>query len=160
MSYTSIGKFTPEEVLPFVVKPAIMTDLLKRKVHHSDPEWCEKCERAFLGHSVKMTSARYRLFLTKGLKCVECGIEGTYFSLERDHGEKSGRFHFNLYGIDKKGIPVMITKDHIVPKSKGGGSSLKNLQTMCIRCNAKKADSGPGEKVKITHKVKYREAEK
>ena len=140
MSYISIGKFSPEEVLPFVVFGETTRELLKRRIRHNDLEWKEKCERLFLGNSVKMTSMRYRLFATKGLKCVKCGIEGSFFSLEKCHSEKSDRFHFNLYGIDKKGRPVLMTKDHIQPKAKGGLNSLKNLQTMCVNCNAKKAD--------------------
>lgn len=33
-----------------------------------------------------------------------------------------------------------MTKDHIMPKSKGGADSLSNYQTMCLPCNEAKAD--------------------
>jgi 5-methylcytosine-specific restriction endonuclease McrA len=34
-----------------------------------------------------------------------------------------------------------MTKDHIVPKSKGGKDMLSNTQTMCVICNTKKGDT-------------------
>ena len=33
-----------------------------------------------------------------------------------------------------------MTKDHIIPKSKGGKNELSNYQTMCTYCNNEKAD--------------------
>lgn len=94
-------------------------------------------------HEVKMTSARYHLF-KNSVKCVGCGIEGKYFALERNfkqqHNGRS-RHHFNLYSINQHGHEVMMTKDHIVPKSKGGSNSMKNYQTMCRSCNAAKKDA-------------------
>ena len=38
-----------------------------------------------------------------------------------------------------------LTLDHLVPRSKGGTSSWKNLVTACKHCNAKKGDYSPGE---------------
>jgi len=35
--------------------------------------------------------------------------------------------------------------DHVIPRSKGGGSNWKNLATACKPCNAKKGDSTPEE---------------
>ena len=36
-----------------------------------------------------------------------------------------------------------LTIDHVVPRSKGGGTNWKNLITACKNCNAKKGDSTP-----------------
>jgi hypothetical protein len=49
----------------------------------------------------------------------------------------------NLYAIDKNGNEILMTKDHIVPKSKGGANALYNYQPMCSHCNAEKADVMP-----------------
>lgn len=85
-----------------------------------------------------MSSLRYHVF-KKSNVCCKCGLEGKYFIKERDSNVK--RYHFNLYAIDSDGNEVLMTKDHIIPKSKGGSDNLNNLQTMCTNCNFKKADS-------------------
>lgn len=94
----------------------------------------------FNGHLVNMASDRYKLFATKGTKCVNCGIEGQFFALER-HEHDVGH-HFNLYAVDAIGQEVLMTKDHIVPKALGGPNNLKNYQTMCVRCNKDKGVGG------------------
>ena len=33
-----------------------------------------------------------------------------------------------------------MTKDHVIPKAKGGVDRLRNYQTLCFDCNKKKAD--------------------
>jgi len=86
------------------------------------------------GDMIKGNSQRYQLFFTKGMKCICCGIEGKFFAKERTAGRKDS-YHLNLYGIDKKGDEVLITKDHIVAVSNGGKNHLSNYQTMCMKCN-------------------------
>ena len=39
--------------------------------------------REFHNISINMTSQRYQLFKVKGITCVNCGIEGKYFAIER-----------------------------------------------------------------------------
>lgn len=126
--YKRIGQYTLAEVLPFV-------ELSNRN---------DKVKRDYDGHMVKMGSQRYQLFATKGVTCVECGIEGIYFGLERIDNKNQNMerisYHFNLYGL-RNGKEVLITKDHIVPKSKGGKNHLINYQVMCFDCNLEKADT-------------------
>lgn len=90
------------------------------------------------GELINMASDRYKLFFDNR-KCVSCGIEGKYMAMER--GEKDISYHFNMYGIDNNGNEILMTKDHVVPKSKGGKDCLSNLQTMCKPCNEKKNDN-------------------
>lgn len=95
----------------------------------------------FDGDPLKANSQRYTLFFTKGFKCVKCGIEGKYFAKERDPSSNSNKYHLNLYALDENGKEVLMTKDHIIPKSKGGKNKLENYQTMCCRCNNNKGDN-------------------
>ena len=104
------------------------------------------------GYKVNPKSLRYQTF-NKDLACANCGIKGRFLALERclsdkggNEGEKEGQgFHLNLYGIDEMGREVLMTKDHIIPKSKGGPDSLDNLQTMCTYCNEEKGDKLPND---------------
>ena len=89
------------------------------------------------GDLVKMTSQRYKLF-NKSTICVTCGCEGTFFVKEKHRNDEL--YHLNLYAI-VDGFAVLMTKDHIIPKSKGGKNHLTNYQTMCQPCNQEKADT-------------------
>ena len=91
------------------------------------------------GDEIYGNSDRYKCFFTKGIKCSCCGIEGKFFAKEKTEG--LGRYHLNLYAIDESGDEVLMTKDHIIPKSKGGKNQLDNYQTMCVKCNSKKGNS-------------------
>lgn len=91
------------------------------------------------GDKIKGNSQRFQTFFTKGLKCACCGIEGKYFGKEKDFN--AARYHLNLYALDESGNEVLMTKDHIVPRSKGGASELHNYQTMCVKCNIAKGSN-------------------
>lgn len=91
------------------------------------------------GDKIKGNSQRLQTFFTKGLKCACCGIEGKYFGKEKDFN--AARYHLNLYALDESGNEVLMTKDHIVPRSKGGASELYNYQTMCVKCNMAKGSN-------------------
>jgi 5-methylcytosine-specific restriction endonuclease McrA len=93
------------------------------------------------GDSVRVTGVRLRSFAEHGVTCVTCGLVGTFFAKEK--GGNDTRFHLNLYAIDENGKEVLMTRDHIIPRSKGGSEGIENMQTMCSRCNGKKADKLP-----------------
>lgn len=92
------------------------------------------------GFKVRPVSLRYKTFYQKGCKCVVCGKEGTHFKLCGDSATQ--RRHFNLYADDG----TLMTKDHIVPKSRGGQDLVSNMQTMCTTCNAAKGNDFAGGK--------------
>ncbi len=90
---------------------------------------------------VNLVSLRLKCF-TRNHVCAGCGIKGAYFASEKSH-ESDPRYHVNMYGWNALGHPVLMTKDHIIPKAKGGPNCLSNLQTMCCRCNVSKGATLP-----------------
>lgn len=72
-------------------------------------------------------------------RCSTCGLHGTYFALEKSE-PNSNKPCLHLYGRREDGKEIMFTKDHTIPKSKGGKSNLSNLVSMCLYCNQLKAD--------------------
>lgn len=117
-------KYTPEEVFPY----------LKFK-HQKGAN-----RKNFDGDMIKINSLRLNTFAQKGCTCVECGIVGIFLVKEKST-KKDGSYHFNLYAINEDGKEVLMTRDHIKPKSLGGEDTLENSQTMCMYCNSKKGNT-------------------
>jgi hypothetical protein len=98
------------------------------------PEGSKKKNREFYhGYYVNLTSQRLQLFKLKGTKCVSCGEEASYAAIELPNGMDYP--HINIYGVNKEGKDIMFTKDHIIPKIRGGRNVLENYQVMCQTCN-------------------------
>jgi len=115
----------------------------------------------FNGDGINLVSKRYLVF-QRSVFCVNCGIEGLYFAKERSakriaiqiKGTGKHRYefrlmngshwHLNLYALRRRDNgtykEVLMTKDHIIPKSKNGEDTLSNLQTMCSTCNENKGN--------------------
>lgn len=106
-------------------------------------------------YTVRTSSLRYETF-RQSIICLECKLIGNVLKLECDEGKESHfrvsgrtiRAHFNLYARDTSGRDRLMTKDHIIPVSKGGPTELWNLQTMCHQCNEKKGNGDPQQKRK------------
>jgi len=88
------------------------------------------------GYKVYTKSLRYMTFFQKGTICTCCGREGAYFKLDVSDPKNPNCKHFNLYCEDG----MLMTKDHIIPKSLGGTDTVTNLQPMCRECNVKKGN--------------------
>jgi 5-methylcytosine-specific restriction endonuclease McrA len=94
-----------------------------------------------LGRKIKLgkdkvgsSSVRLRTF-KDNLQCVACGVIGSFFAKEKHKSDS--KYHLNLYAL-VDGKEILMTHDHIVPKSKGGSNDISNSQTMCCVCNGKK----------------------
>lgn len=87
-------------------------------------------------HEVRMNSHRYFVFQQNSC-CVSCGLQGSKFLLQQSPCDKSP--HFNLYA-EENGELVLMTKDHVLPRSKGGKNNHDNYVTMCSVCNNLKAN--------------------
>ena len=159
----TLAKFSIEEVLPFTGrgKPS--------KVYYVNG----------IPYVIKMSSLRYQTFQKsiKCVQCglsgdffllqyspfnekkskekVVCHISDCEMcamrleSLEHRQPEGWEKPHFNLYHMGKKGGLILMTKDHIIPKSRNGRDHIDNLQTMCITCNLRKSNTMPGDEIKV-----------
>lgn len=90
----------------------------------------------FNGIKVNAKSLRLETFLEKGLTCVHCGRVGTHFAVERSANQDV--YHLNLWARDADGDEYLMTHDHILARSLGGGDRIENTQPMCSPCNAEK----------------------
>ncbi len=146
--------FHPEDILPQCTLKTLK-DLLAEGGHADFATLRERRralapDKMFMGYDdkpyiVRMESERYELF-KKSLICAACGLEGVVMMLDmplqlmsKPEPELRNRAHFNLYGI-LGGSLILFTKDHIIPRSKGGPNSMRNYQTMCTVCNNKKGN--------------------
>lgn len=90
---------------------------------------------------------RFDVFRTKGYSCHYCNLEGTFVIVWIDDADDHS-VHTDLFTFDENNRLVMMTIDHIIPKSKGGTKSLSNLITACQTCNNHKGDADYDEYIK------------
>lgn len=78
---------------------------------------------------------------------IECGLRWPFDEDDEPRAPKKAViartlskavFERDEYRCVRCGTHLDLTCDHIVPESKGGETSLANLQTMCRSCNSKK----------------------
>lgn len=124
--YVSLGIYSTNDVFEAV-----------RKATKGNFDINNKKLKASIGdYKFKANSFRYEVF-RESCECTMCGLMGVMFVLERHAMQPDSNPHFNLYGI-KENEFILMTKDHIFPKSKGGKDHIYNLQTMCQPCNTEK----------------------
>lgn len=115
-----LATFSLEDVLPYIT-----VEDSKRNYQVGDKSY-----------QVRMNSDRYHVFKAS-VVCVACGLTGTKMVLDMNPCDQTP--HFNLYAVEN-GCLVLMTKDHIVAKSKGGTDDLDNFASCCHICNNLKAN--------------------
>jgi HNH endonuclease len=106
---------------------------------HEDKIYKKLSRKEIDGKIATFYSHRLITFKNKGIQCCKCGIEGKYFALEKFPADLN-IYHFNLYAVNDEGEEILMTKDHIIPISKGGLDIFENYQTMCSKCNVEKGN--------------------
>ena len=106
--------------------------------------WGARREKAILqcGYAVGVTSLRMKLFYQQsssksGIHCKACGLKAQFFAVEGIARSIDQSPHANLYGMHGN-TEVLFTKDHVIPRARGGKDNLNNLQVMCQPCNTGK----------------------
>lgn len=119
------------------IKAKINPDMIFNHIYRG------KVKITLFGHQVALDTSSLIFFYNNGITCANCGITGTRFYLEKDIKAKHWRLH--LYALNEKGAEREMTKDHIIPLSKGGPNKHFNLQPMCSKCNSIKGNTLTGK---------------
>ncbi len=101
-------------------------------IEQTEPDKIKRLDNGTRLHSLRL------IVFKRSQTCVRCGLKASYFIRESFLDENP---HLNMYGKNDLCEEVLFTKDHIIPKSKGGKDILSNLQTMCSKCNGEKGNS-------------------
>jgi 5-methylcytosine-specific restriction endonuclease McrA len=125
-------KYSPEEILPHVELRLFAVNNIDVALKTNLPRY-----RNLDGDKINFASLRLQTFAWKGITCARCGIDGEFFIKEKHH-QSDKYFHLSFYAIDGYGKEILMTKDHVIPKSKGGKDHIDNMQTLCTICNAEK----------------------
>jgi len=139
--------------MTFIFSPATQADLVIAELPFEDTlsqitneDNYVDIDIAGKAYPVNMGASRLRI-IKKSPVCACCGIRATECSLDLDaqSTKEAGelRYHVNFYaatGVKDHDHQHMIlfTRDHIVPKFKGGDESEENSQTLCFNCNCLK----------------------
>lgn len=88
-------------------------------------------EPTLYGRLISRDSTRLNILFRSPLKCYCCNKVATHFIFEQHRNDRSKKYRMNLYSGN-----VMMTWDHIIPKSFGGSDDLANARVACEKCNS------------------------
>ena len=71
--------------------------------------------------------------------CVRCKVSSKYAAKYRHRHEDRGA-HYDLVYIKETGKYGIMTVDHILPRSLGGGDTQTNFRVMCDDCNSRRGN--------------------
>lgn len=83
-------------------------------------------------------SLKYKIWERDKYTCHYCGLKMRKQFEEYTRQKKENKLNQTKMTIKRK--HVLISIDHIIPRSRGGDYSLENLVTACKPCNVKKSN--------------------
>lgn len=80
---------------------------------------------------------RSDLILVKSKRQLQSLRKKLYFS-NRDWQMVKAMYDYRCLGCGKREPEIKLERDHVIPKSKRGAKSIKNIQPLCRACNSHK----------------------
>lgn len=74
------------------------------------------------------------------LKCWHCNRVGSLFIVNKGRNDHASPPNLDLFSTDG-GIVMLMTRDHIIPRSLGGGNMVENLRIGCSECNGARGNT-------------------
>lgn len=75
----------------------------------------------------------------QAIKCWCCGVEADRWVATKGPSDLVGHPDLNLYASGPDGV-VLMTRDHIIPKSLGGVDDWRNMRPGCSFCNERRGN--------------------
>lgn len=82
------------------------------------------------------------------IQCHFCGCTADRWVAAKGRRDHQGRPVLNLYADGPNGV-VMMTRDHIIPKSLGGVDDVRNLRPACQPCNETRSNDVTPEVIRF-----------
>lgn len=139
-------------------KNSKVSDQQKQRVSESLKKAYADGKRKAWNKDKKLTQEhrdKIRASTKKGSECNfwKGGITPTYKKRRQEHQRVNGGHHcrgewetlkaqynWTCPACTKSEPVIKLTKDHIIPVSKGGSNNIENIQPMCQPCNSRKND--------------------
>jgi 5-methylcytosine-specific restriction endonuclease McrA len=111
-------------------------------------DWDDAVSFAHFNEDMMIRCQRYGILMPSVIVCTG------YSGIGQTAGPRKPKFsRRNVYARDKntcqycsrKGKGAELNLDHVIPKSRGGAMSWKNIVLSCVPCNDKKRDRSPAE---------------
>lgn len=97
----------------------------------------DKQNRLLRGKRVNRPSgwALFQHLKGQPIRCHFCGCQADRWVATKGRTDRQGHPDLNLYATNSVGHVVLMTRDHIIPKSLGGRDCVENLRPACGPCN-------------------------
>lgn len=83
------------------------------------------------------------------IRCHFCGCQADRWIAEKGRRDKQGSPVLNLFAVGRGGAVVLMTRDHIIPRSLGGVDAVANLRPACGPCNEGRSNEVSAEVIQF-----------